>query len=181
MKFKNLYLCAILAASTSLAACSSEKAEQPTNEPEVKTEEPEVLQPSKPNTKWIPAEATILDSGLGIVITNPGDSTRANLDSPVTLNYKGTLARNGQVFDSSYKNGKPATFTPRRVVPGFAEGMRQIGKGGKATLYIPYQLAYGNSGAGGAVGPNENLIFEIEILDIQPERTQDEDDIDIHI
>ena len=123
-------------------------------------------------TSWMPDSATVLPSGLGIVIENPGDSTRAGDTTPVTLNYTGRLT-NGKVFDSSYDRGEPATFMAVQVVPGFGEGIKQIGRGGKATLYIPSDLAYGARGIPQAGIPaNANLIFDIEIIDITPETIQ---------
>lgn len=163
MKTIKSYVLGIIAVSTALCACTSGKMEQTGNE---NSQEVAVAQPVKPDTKWMPDSVTILDSGLGIIIQNPGDSTRADINTPVTVHYKGMLAKNGAVFDSSYDRNEPATFRPLEVVPGFGEGIRQIGKGGKAILYIPSALGYGPQGAGGAIGPNENLIFEIEILNI---------------
>ena len=116
---------------------------------------------------WMPDSVQITPSGLGVVIENPGDSTRANNNSQVTLNYRGTLT-NGTEFDSSYKRGEPATFSPSAVIPGFGEGIKMLGKGGKATLYIPGNIAYGPQSIPQiGIGPFENLIFDIEIIDIQ--------------
>ena len=113
---------------------------------------------------WMPDSVTVLPSGLGIVIEEAGDDVRAGANTPVTLHYRGTLP-DGQVFDSSYDRGEPATFSAAQVIPGFGEGIRQIGNGGKATLYIPYYLGYGANGAG-PIAPYQNLIFDIEIIQI---------------
>lgn len=115
--------------------------------------------------EWMPDSVQMLPSGLGIVIENPGNDKRAEAQTPVTLNYRGTLP-DGTVFDSSYDRGVPATFSANQVIPGFGEGIRMIGEGGKATLYIPSALGYGPRGAGGIIGPDQNLIFDIEIISI---------------
>lgn len=115
---------------------------------------------------WMPADAVITSSGLGIVIENPGDDARATPTTPVTLHYRGKLT-NGRVFDSSYDRGEPATFRPCEVVPGFGEGISMIGNGGKATLYIPGNLAYGPREIPQiGIGQYENLIFDVEIIRI---------------
>lgn len=115
---------------------------------------------------WMPAYATITPSGLGIVIENPGDDRRADDNTQMLIHYRGHLT-DGTVFDSSYDRGTPAVFTPAQVVPGFGEGIKMIGAGGKATLYIPSDLGYGRRGAPqGGIGPNENLIFDIEVIDM---------------
>ena len=115
---------------------------------------------------WMPDNVKLTPSGLGLVIENEGDDTRANPTSRVTLHYRGRLL-NGTEFDSSYERGVPATFMPVQVVPGFGEGIQLLGIGGKATLYIPSDLAYGSRGIPQAgIAPNSNLIFDIEIIDI---------------
>ena len=115
---------------------------------------------------WMPKDAKITSTGLGIVIENEGDNTRATKTTPMKIHYQGKLT-NGKVFDSSYARGEPAVFMPAQVVPGFGEGIMMLGRGGKATLYIPSNLGYGPTGTpGGPIGPNENLIFDIEVVDI---------------
>lgn len=112
------------------------------------------------------AEVKTTESGLSYKITAPGDETRATENDVVSVIYTGKHL-NGEEFDSS--NGDAAQFSITQVVPGFAEGLQLVGKGGKATLYIPGELAYGANGAPRAgIGPNEMLVFEIEITDIQP-------------
>ena len=71
------------------------------------------------------------------------------------------------MFDSSVERGQPATFPLNRVIPGWSEGVQLMKKGGKATLYLPSNLAYGERGAGGVIPPNAALIFEIELLEIK--------------
>lgn len=112
------------------------------------------------------SEIKVSGSGLGYKIENGGDDTRVSDNSLVTVNYTGKLV-DGTVFDST-EGREPATFSPQGVVPGFGEGLKMLGKGGKATLYIPGNLAYGAKGVPQAgIGPNAMLIFDIEIVDVK--------------
>ena len=83
----------------------------------------------------------------------------------VTVHYHGTLV-DGTVFDSSVERGQPATFPVNGVIPGWVEALQLMNVGSKYKLYIPSDLAYGERGAGGSIGPNETLIFEVELLSI---------------
>ena len=83
------------------------------------------------------------------------------------VHYRGTLA-NGTEFDSSYRRGQPAEFPLNRVIKGWTEGMKLVGKGGKITLWIPAELAYGKRGAGRDIGANEALEFSVEVVDVKP-------------
>lgn len=104
-------------------------------------------------------------SGLTYKITEPGNATRPSANSTVKVKYVGKHL-NGQVFDQSGDN--PATFNLRGVVPGFSEGIQLLGQGGKATLYIPGNLAYGPEGQPQAsIGPNEMLVFDVELVEVQ--------------
>ena len=82
------------------------------------------------------------------------------------MHYEGTLI-NGTVFDSSIKRGEPATFPVNGVIPGWQEALQLMEVGTKWKVFIPSTLAYGEQGAGGAIGPNETLIFEMELLAIK--------------
>lgn len=105
-------------------------------------------------------------SGLSYVISERGTEPTPSDTSMVVVNYVGKLA-DGTVFDQS-PEGQPATFGVNQVIPGFREGLKLLGKGGKATLYIPGDLAYGENGVPQAgIGPNAMLIFDIEIVDIK--------------
>ncbi len=107
-----------------------------------------------------------LPDGLCYEIQQPGTGPNAKLTDSVTINYKGMLL-NGQVFDSSEQQGQPLTIALSEALPGWAEGMQFINKGGKIKLYLPPSLAYGDEGAGG-IPPASSLIFEIELLEIVP-------------
>ncbi len=105
-------------------------------------------------------------SGLQYKIINPGKGKGPKATDTVLVHYKGTLL-DGKEFDSSYKRGEPIEFPLNRVIPGWTEGVQLIGEGGKIQLFIPSNLAYGPRGAGGLIGPDEALIFEVELLDIK--------------
>lgn len=109
------------------------------------------------------------ESGLLYKVTREGDADTIARDSRdvVVVNYKGTT-RDGKVFDSSYEREEPTEFPLNRVIPGWTEGMKLVGKGGAITLWIPADLAYGPRGAGRDIGPNEALQFEVEIVDVKP-------------
>lgn len=162
---KQFILMAAAAMVAALSACGGKEAQQAEAAAETAPEVTETTDAAPQTASWMPDSVTVTESGLGIVIENPGDDTRAQMTTPVTLHYRGRLP-NGEVFDSSYDRNMPATFSPNQVIAGFGEGIRMLGKGGKATLYIPYELGYGTMGTpGGPIGPNQNLIFDIEIID----------------
>jgi peptidyl-prolyl cis-trans isomerase len=110
-------------------------------------------------------EAKTTNNGLTYLIETEGEAPTPAEDATVVVNYTGKHI-NGEVFDSTDGRG-PATFNLQGVVPGFREGLMLLGKGGKATLVIPGSLAYGPNGAGNDIQPNETLIFDVELLDIQ--------------
>ncbi len=106
-------------------------------------------------------------SGLQYKITKEGTGKSPAATDRVLVHYEGKLL-DGTVFDSSIKRGEPIAFPLNRVIPGWTEGLQLIKEGGKAILYIPSKLAYGASGTpGGPIGPNETLIFEVELIKIQ--------------
>ena len=107
-------------------------------------------------------------SGLHYKILKKGKSKRAINSDTVRVHYKGTRI-DGTVFDSSYKRGEPADFSLQGVVPGFAEGLTKVGEGGQIILFIPSDLAYGdNPRRGGVIQPGDTLIFECELIKINP-------------
>lgn len=110
-------------------------------------------------------------SGLQYKIIDPGKGTPPTDNDVVTVDYKGTLL-NGKVFDSSYQRGKPATFPVAAVIEGWQEALKLMKPGAKWELYIPSKLAYGDQGAGGVIGPNETLIFEVHLLSVKPGNSQ---------
>ncbi|MCC8034442.1 MAG: FKBP-type peptidyl-prolyl cis-trans isomerase [Rikenellaceae bacterium] len=109
------------------------------------------------------------ESGLLYEIIEPGDPSFKPTDmrDRVKVTYEGRL-KNDKVFDSSYERGDTAEFGLNRVITGWGEGLQLIGKGGKIKLYIPAELAYGPAGQRGSIGPNEPLIFDVELIDVIP-------------
>ena len=107
-------------------------------------------------------------SGLHYKILKKGKSKYAKPSDTVRVHYKGSRI-DGTVFDSSYKRGEPADFSLQGVVPGFAEGLTKVGEGGQIILFIPSDLAYGdNPRRGGVIQPGDTLIFECELIKINP-------------
>jgi FKBP-type peptidyl-prolyl cis-trans isomerase FklB len=111
-------------------------------------------------------EVVTLPSGLQYEILVEGNGPKPDATSTVKTHYKGTLL-DGRVFDSSYDRGEPTSFPVNRVIAGWTEALQLMPVGSKWKLYIPYNLAYGERGAGQLIGPFETLIFEIELLDIE--------------
>ena len=110
-------------------------------------------------------ETVTTASGLKYEVITPGTGKTPTLNDSVTVNYRGTLT-NGTEFDSSYKRGKPATFPVGGVIKGWTEALQLMQEGAKWKLIIPPELAYGSRGAGSVIGPNETLIFEVELLKV---------------
>jgi FKBP-type peptidyl-prolyl cis-trans isomerase FklB len=108
-----------------------------------------------------------LPSGLQYRILKEGTGPKPAATDSVVCNYRGTLL-DGTEFDSSYKRGQPATFQVNGVIKGWTEALQLMPVGSKWQLVIPSDLAYGERGAGQQIGPNSTLIFEVELLSIQP-------------
>lgn len=115
-------------------------------------------------------KAQLSASGLVYIIENFGSGDKPVLGSKMGLHYKGTIRSTGKKFDSSYDRNSPLEFNyiVQKMIPGFEEGIGMLGKGGKATLVIPYFQAYGKEGRSGAIPPYADLVFEIEILQVDP-------------
>jgi FKBP-type peptidyl-prolyl cis-trans isomerase FklB len=107
-----------------------------------------------------------LPSGLQYKIIKEGTGKSPQKSDKVTVNYRGTLL-NGTEFDSSYKRGQPATFGVDKVIKGWTEALQLMKEGAQWTLYIPSELAYGERGAGGAIGPSQTLVFDVELISVQ--------------
>ena len=104
-----------------------------------------------------------LDSGLQYKIIEEGKGASPAAEDTVEVHYTGTLL-DGTEFDSSHRRGVPATFGVNQVIPGWTEALQLMKEGAKWQLVIPPELAYGPGGTGGPIGPNQTLIFEVELL-----------------
>lgn len=111
------------------------------------------------------AEVTTTESGLQYEVLTTGEGEIPIAASTVRTHYHGTLI-DGTVFDSSYDRGEPTEFPVGGVIAGWTEALQMMTVGSKWRLTIPYQLAYGEQGAGGVIGPYATLVFDIELLDI---------------
>jgi len=107
------------------------------------------------------------ESGLQYQQLKAGNGKKPAATDNVQVHYRGTLV-DGTEFDSSYARGEPVTFPLNGVIAGWTEGVQLMDEGSKARLVIPSDLAYGPGGMGNAIGPNETLVFEIELLKIMP-------------
>lgn len=105
-------------------------------------------------------------SGLQYEVMAAGEGASPTAADRVTVHYKGTLI-DGKVFDSSYDRGEPVTFPLGGVIPGWTEGVQLMKPGAKYKFFIPSELAYGSRGAGQSIGPNETLIFEVELISFE--------------
>ncbi|CEK10272.1 FKBP-type peptidyl-prolyl cis-trans isomerase N-terminal domain-containing protein [Legionella hackeliae] len=107
-----------------------------------------------------------LPSGLQYKILQKGDGAKPSKDDTVTVEYTGTLI-DGQVFDSTDRTGKPATFKVSQVIPGWTEALQLMPAGSTWEVYVPADLAYGPRSVGGPIGPNETLIFKIHLISVK--------------
>jgi FKBP-type peptidyl-prolyl cis-trans isomerase FkpA len=114
---------------------------------------------NKPGVKTTP-------SGLQYKVLREGSGKSPKETDVVVVDYRGTLI-SGKEFDSSAKAGRPAEFPLNRVIPGWTEGVQLMKEGAKYEFFIPPNLAYGSRGAGGLIGPDETLIFEVELLKVK--------------
>lgn len=107
-----------------------------------------------------------LPSGLQYKIIEKGNGAKPAKDDAVTVEYTGRLI-DGQVFDSTDKTGKPATFKVSQVIPGWTEALQLMPAGSTWEVYVPASLAYGSRSVGGPIGPNETLIFKIRLIAVK--------------
>ncbi len=113
----------------------------------------------KPGVKTLP-------SGLQYEVLREGNGRKPSATDEVECHYEGTLI-NGQVFDSSYRRGETATFGLNQVIKGWTEGLLLMQEGAKYRFFIPYNLAYGEQGAGQSIPPYAALIFDVELIKVK--------------
>jgi FKBP-type peptidyl-prolyl cis-trans isomerase len=113
----------------------------------------------------------VTDSGLQYEVLEEGEGESPAATDTVEVHYTGTLV-DGTEFDSSHKRGQPVSFGVNQVIPGWTEALQLMSPGAKWKLYIPADLAYGPAGAGDMIGPNSALIFEVELLSVQPQEEE---------
>lgn len=112
-------------------------------------------------------EVQVTESGLQYEILEEGTGQSPGAEDRVTVHYEGTLV-DGTVFDSSYERDEPVTFPVGGVIAGWTEALQMMNEGGHWKLYLPPSLAYGEQGAPPKIGPNEALVFEVELLEVAP-------------
>lgn len=108
----------------------------------------------------------VTESGLQYSVIKEGTGKSPKATDTVVCHYEGFLT-NGTVFDSSIQRGEPATFPLNAVIAGWTEGLQLMKEGGKTRFFIPYNLAYGEAGAAGAIPPYAALIFDVELLEVK--------------
>jgi FKBP-type peptidyl-prolyl cis-trans isomerase FklB len=106
-----------------------------------------------------------LPSGLQYEVLEEGEGDLPSLSDEVKCHYHGSLI-DGTVFDSSVERGQPAVFPVNEVIRGWVEALQLMSVGSKWRLYVPPELGYGEQGAGGVIGPNSTLVFDVELLEI---------------
>jgi FKBP-type peptidyl-prolyl cis-trans isomerase len=110
----------------------------------------------------------VTESGLQYEVITEADGPKPAYENTVQVHYEGTLV-NGTVFDSSYTREEPAKFPLSGVITGWAEGLQLMSVGSKYRFYIPSDLGYGERGSGSQIPPYSTLVFEVELLDIDPQ------------
>ena len=111
------------------------------------------------------AEVKTTATGLQYEVLEEGTGAQPSAGDQVKVHYTGKLI-DGTVFESSVERGEPATFGVTQVIPGWVEALQLMKAGAKWRLFIPSNLAYGPNGAGGVIGPNQTLIFDVELLEV---------------
>lgn len=107
-----------------------------------------------------------LPDGLQYKVITPGSGAKPTAKDTVSVHYAGKLI-NGTEFDSSYKRGEPTTFPVSGVIPGWVEALQLMNEGATWEIYVPAKLAYGEQGVPPAIGPNETLIFKIQLISVK--------------
>ena len=104
---------------------------------------------------------------LQIIDITEGDGAEVPADATITAHYTGALVTDGTIFESSHDSGRPATFGLWQVIEGWTKGVPGMKVGGTRRLIIPSEMAYGQRRASSAIGPNSDLVFDIELIAVQ--------------
>ncbi len=110
-------------------------------------------------------EVHVTPSGLQYEVLKQGEGPKPTAADTVVVHYTGRLI-DGTVFDSSEERGEPATFGVTQVIPGWVEALQMMNAGSQWRIFVPSDLAYGPQGAGGLIGPNQTLIFDVSLLEV---------------
>ncbi len=175
MRTRHLIACGLAALSLAAAGCSEEEAEESASTPE--TAEPEGAAaegaPSEPPEAKGKPKVTVPDGAppakLKIEDIEEGTGPAAEAGSQISVNYVGVNYSNGEEFDSSFNTGAPFDFQlgAGMVIPGWDQGLEGMKVGGRRQLVIPPELAYGPQGSPPVIGPDETLVFVIDLLGVQ--------------
>jgi hypothetical protein len=142
-----------------------------------RTPDPGAPTPAPDTPPDVEGEEVTTESGLTIIHIREGDGESPNMGDFVEVHYTGWLEEDGTKFDSSVDRGQPSTFALGQVIEGWNEGLQLMRVGGLARLIIPSELAYGEAGRP-SIPPNANLIFDVELLGVEPVATPQPDDDD---
>lgn len=143
---------------------------QDTNQDISNQEVADIMQQQADLNDQIPSDRFLPDGQVAELVTEDlavGTGQAAAADDTVTVHYTGWLASDGTIFDSSHLRGEPATFPLTGVIAGWTEGIPGMKIGGKRRLVIPADMAYGPAGSGAIIGPNADLVFEVELIEIE--------------
>jgi len=162
----------VLIAMMALVACGPQEPTPAPTETAAPTTAPEPTATSSDSAGDQPIDdenAVVTDSGLTYIVIEEGDGPAPQPGEVVSIHYRASL-EDGTEFDNSYAMGQPIAFALGQgmVLPGWDEGIALMKLGGKARLVVPPDLAFGEQGAGSVIPPNATLIFEVELVDIQP-------------
>jgi FKBP-type peptidyl-prolyl cis-trans isomerase len=160
-KFCNILV--IIITGLIITSCSDETSEQNNVQPTNAMEQDVTTEMSFLDENKNKEGVIVTGSGLQYEILLEGSGKSPTATDRVTVHYEGTLT-DGTVFDSSYQRGEPIDFGLNQVIRGWTEGVQLMKEGAKYKFFIPSELAYGSNGAGGVIGPDEDLIFTVELI-----------------
>ncbi len=175
MRTRHLIACSLAALSLAAAGCSEEEAEESASTPETAEPEGTAAEPAPSEPAEAKGKPKVAVPGgpppakLEIEDIEEGTGPAAEAGSQISVNYVGVNYSNGEEFDSSFNTGAPFDFQlgAGMVIPGWDQGLEGMKVGGRRQLVIPPELAYGPQGSPPAIGPDETLVFVIDLLGVQ--------------